>query len=56
MEYELLDTDAFKEDRYFNIFVEYAKDGPEDILMRITAANRRTGGQQNGTSTDAVVP
>ncbi len=40
MEYELLDTGVFKEDRYFDVFVEYAKDGPEDILIRITAANR----------------
>jgi hypothetical protein len=40
MEYELLDTGAFNEDRYFDVFVEYAKDGPEDILVRITAANR----------------
>ncbi len=40
MEYELLDTGVFKEDRYFDVFVEYAKDGPEDILVRITTANR----------------
>jgi len=40
MEYELLDTGLFNEDRYFDVFVEYAKDGPEDILVRITAANR----------------
>ena len=40
MEYELLDTGIFKDDRYFDVFVEYAKDGPEDILVRITAANR----------------
>jgi len=40
MEYELLDTGVFNEDRYFDVFVEYAKDGPEDILARITAANR----------------
>jgi hypothetical protein len=39
MEYELLDTGIFKDDRYFDVFVEYAKDGPEDILVRITAAN-----------------
>ena len=39
-EYELLDTGVFHEDRYFDIFVEYAKAGPEDILVRITAANR----------------
>src|SRR5215472_9394009 len=40
MEYELLDTGVLNEDRYFDIFVEYAKGGPEDILIRITAANR----------------
>src|SRR6202046_892786 len=40
MEYELLDTGVFNEDRYFDVFVEYAKDGPEDILVRITASNR----------------
>jgi hypothetical protein len=39
-EYELLDTGVFDEDRYFDIFVEYAKAGPEDILVKITAANR----------------
>ncbi|MCE9604919.1 MAG: glucosidase [Planctomycetia bacterium] len=40
MEYELLDTGVFHDDRYFDVFVEYAKAGPEDILVRITAANR----------------
>ena len=40
MEYELLDTGVFDEDRYFDVFVEYAKGGPEDILIRITAINR----------------
>src|SRR5437773_6566607 len=40
MEYELLDTGVFNDDRYFDVFVEYAKDGPEDVLVRITAANR----------------
>jgi hypothetical protein len=40
MEYELIDTGIFDEDRYFDVFVEYAKDGPDDILVRITAANR----------------
>ena len=39
-EYELLDTGVFAEDRYFDVFVEYAKAGPEDILMRITVHNR----------------
>ena len=40
LEYELLDTGAFDEDRYFDVFVEYAKAGPEDILIRITVHNR----------------
>jgi hypothetical protein len=40
MEYELLDTSVFKNDRYFDVFVEYAKGGAEDILVQITAANR----------------
>ena len=39
-EYELLDTGAFGENRYFDVFVEYAKEGPEDILVRITVHNR----------------
>ncbi|HEV3467690.1 MAG TPA: hypothetical protein VG148_00100 [Pyrinomonadaceae bacterium] len=39
-EYELLDTGVFDGDRYFDVFVEYAKAGPEDILVRITAFNR----------------
>jgi hypothetical protein len=39
-EYELLDTGAFDEDRYFDVFVEYAKVDPEDLLIKITAHNR----------------
>jgi Glycosyl hydrolase family 63 C-terminal domain len=39
-EYELLDTGVFNDDRYFDVFVEYAKCGAEDILVKITAANR----------------
>ncbi len=39
-EYELLDTGIFDEDRYFDVFVEYAKTEPEDILIRITVCNR----------------
>jgi hypothetical protein len=39
-EYELIDTGVFHDDRYFDIFVEYAKASPEDILVRITAVNR----------------
>ncbi len=40
MEYELLDTGVFDEDRYFDVFVEYAKAGVEDILIRVSAVNR----------------
>ena len=40
MEYELLDTGIFDEDRYFDVFVEYAKELPEDILIKITVWNR----------------
>ena len=40
MEYELIDTGVFDEDRYFDVFVEYAKAGPQDMVMRITAVNR----------------
>jgi hypothetical protein len=39
-EYELMDTGVFDESRYFDVFVEYAKGSPEDILIRITVANR----------------
>jgi hypothetical protein len=39
-EYELLDTGVFDGDRYFDVFVEYAKASPDDILVRITVANR----------------
>jgi hypothetical protein len=40
MEYELLNTGVFNEDRYFDVFVEYAKNTPEDILVQISVANR----------------
>jgi len=39
-EYELLDTGVFNDNRYFDVFVEYAKESPEDILIKITACNR----------------
>jgi hypothetical protein len=39
-EFELLDTGVFAENRYFDVFVEYAKADAEDILIRITAVNR----------------
>ena len=39
-EYELLDTGCFAQDRYFDVFVEYAQAAPGDLLMRISAFNR----------------
>lgn len=39
-EYEILDTGVFNDDRYFDIFIEYAKADANDVLMRITAVNR----------------
>ena len=39
-EFELTDTGVFDEDRYFDVTAEYAKRGPDDILIRITIANR----------------
>src|SRR5207248_597241 len=39
-EYELLDTGIFAEDRYFDVVVEYAKAGPDDLLVRVSATNR----------------
>jgi hypothetical protein len=40
LEYELLDTGIFDEDRYFDIYVEYAKNSPEDMVIQISVANR----------------
>src|SRR5581483_9163256 len=39
-EYELIDTGVFDQDRYFDVFVEYAKASPEDILIQISVFNR----------------
>ena len=40
LEYELLDTGVFDDDRYFDVFTEYAKQSPEDIFIKVTVANR----------------
>jgi hypothetical protein len=40
LEYELIDTGIFDQDRYFDIFVEYAKSSPDDMLIRVTIHNR----------------
>jgi hypothetical protein len=39
-EYELIDTGIFNENRYFDIFIEYAKNAVDDILVRATVINR----------------
>jgi Mannosylglycerate hydrolase MGH1-like glycoside hydrolase domain/Glycosyl hydrolase family 63 C-terminal domain len=39
-EYELIDTGVFDDDRYFDVVIEYAKAGPDDILLKVTAHNR----------------
>ncbi|OWY68034.1 hypothetical protein B7486_28030 [cyanobacterium TDX16] len=39
-EFELLDTEIFDNNTYFDVFVEYAKNTPEDILIKISIANR----------------
>src|SRR5499427_7134933 len=40
LEYELLDTGVFDDDRYFDVFVEYAKESADDILIQVTVFNR----------------
>jgi hypothetical protein len=40
LEYELVDTGIFDDDRYFDVFLEYAKEGPEEILIRVSVYNR----------------
>ena len=39
-EFELLDTGVFDDDRYFDVFVEYAKGSPEDIIIQISIINQ----------------
>jgi hypothetical protein len=45
-EFELIDTGIFNDDKYFDVFVEYAKNTPEDILAKITVYNR---GKEDGS-------
>jgi hypothetical protein len=40
LEYELLDTGVFDQDRYFDVFIEYAKESPEDTLIQVSVHNR----------------
>ena len=55
MEYELLDTGVFNGDRYFDVFVEYAKQTPEDIFIQISVSNRGPGGGHVTRPADSVV-
>ena len=50
MEYELLDTGVFDDDRYFDVFVEYAKDSPEDILIQDHGTQPRARSRPSSTS------
>ena len=54
-EYELLDTGVFDENRYFDVFVEYAKESPEDILVQITVHNRGPEAGRAARAADALV-
>ena len=56
MEYELLDTGVFDEDRYFDVFVEYAKADPEDVLIKISVHNRGPEAAQTSPASHIVVP
>ena len=55
-EYELLDTGIFDEDRYFDVFVEYAKASAEDILIRVTVINRGAEESYARSAADNLVP
>ena len=55
-EFELEDTGIFDEQRYFDIFVEYAKAAPDDLVIRITVANRGPERAPPARAAHAVVP
>ncbi len=46
----------FDEDRYFDVFVEYAKADADEVLVRITVANRSAGGCVSASAAHVVVP
>ena len=56
LEYELVDTGIFDDDRYFDVFLEYAKEGPDDILIRRVRPQPRQGGRPAAAPSDPVVP
>jgi hypothetical protein len=55
-EYELDDTGVFDERKYFDVFAEYAKASENDILIKVTVANRGSRGRGVSPAADAVVP
>ena len=55
-EYELIDTGVFADNRYFDVFVEYAKGGPDDLLVQITVAQPGTRTGDAAPPSDALVP
>ena len=55
LEYELLDTGVFDSDRYFDVFVEYAKTDPEDVLIQISVHNRGPETATDSSASDALV-
>lgn len=55
-EFELLDTGLFDQDEYFDVFVEYAKAGPQDLLMTITVHNRAAPGPDTQAATLHLLP
>ena len=55
-EFELPDTGVFDDDRYFDVFAEYAKAAPDDILIRVTVANRGPEPAALHLLPDALVP
>ena len=54
-EYELIDTGIFDDNRYFDVFVEYAKAAPDDILVEVTVHNRGPEAATLAPPPDAVV-
>ena len=54
-EYELMDTGVFEENRYFDIFTEYAKESADDILIKVTAINRGSLSSADGLVSQHLV-
>ena len=55
-EYELLDTGIFNDNRYFDVYIEYAKESPEEILIKISAGQQGAGSRRTPCAAHALVP